>query len=116
MKTVKDLITKLSKPHWMAQDPRIWVADLTPAHIGPLNLTWALVGRPVFTENFFRKNYAIWALSQMVCAEVIAKTAVRDYATLYSEQEFYTLVLKHPDVFARHIPMPRWDKAFKVQA
>lgn len=116
MKTVQDLITKLSKPHWMPQDPRIYISDLTPGHIGPLNLTWALVGRPVFTENFFRKHYGVWALTQVVCTEVIDRTTVRDYATLYSEQEFYALVQQHPAVFIRGIPMQLWDKAFKVQA
>ena len=51
---IQELITKLSKPHWMLQDPRMVVRNLTPEHIGQLNLMWVFLEYPtLYSEDEF---------------------------------------------------------------
>ena len=109
---VKDLITKLSKPHWMPQDPRLIVKNLTPEHIGQLNLMWVLNKRKPITQGFFDQNLDLWALAGRVSVQVVDGAPVREYATLFSEEEFYEFVCRHPEIFSRYLPMNEWKQAF----
>lgn len=110
---LKTLIEKLSKPHWMDTDPRTVVSNLTPEHIGQLNLMWVMLNRKPITQGFFDLNLTCWSLAGQVSSIIIDKFPVLEYATLFDEQEFYQFVLKHPKSFSTHIPMSRWRQMFR---
>ena len=109
---IQELITKLSKPHWMLQDPRMVVRNLTPEHIGQLNLMWVFLGRKPITQGFFDKNLNVWDLAGRIVVEEIENIPIREYATLYSEDEFYRFICQHPDVFGRFLKHAMWKKHF----
>lgn len=109
---IQELITKLSKPHWMLQDPRMVVRNLTPEHIGQLNLMWVFLGRKPITQGFFDKNLNVWDLAGRIVVEEIENIPIREYATLYSEDEFYRFICQHPDVFGRFLTLAMWKKHF----
>ena len=88
----QELINKLSKPHWMPQDPRLIVRNLTPEHIGQLNLMWVFLGRKPITQGFFDQNLSVWELAGRISVQSIYNISVREYATLYTEDEFYRFV------------------------
>ena len=108
----QELINKLSKPHWMPQDPRLIVRNLTPEHIGQLNLMWVFLGRKPFTQGFCDQILSVWELAGRISVQTINNGYVREYATLYTEDEFYRFVCQHPDVFGRYLTMAMWKKHF----
>ena len=112
---VKDLITKLSKPHWMPTDPRLVVKNLTVEHIGQLNLMWVMLDRKPITQGFFDNHLEKWALAGRISVQGIDGAPVREYATLFSEAEFIAFVRAHPKVFTRYLPMKTWDQMFRVK-
>ncbi len=109
---ISKLIEKLSKPHWMPSDPRILVSNLTPEHIGQLNLMWVMLGRINITANFFKDNLDLWATAGNIAAEPIQGATVRDFATLYNEAEFYDFLQKNQRPFTNHLPLQEWRKIF----
>ncbi len=109
---IQEWIAKWSKPHWMPQDPRIIVKNLTPEHIGQLNLMWVFLGRKPITQGFFDQNLSVWELAGRISVQSIYNISVREYATLYTEDEFYRFVCQHPDVFGRYLTMAMWKKHF----
>ena len=108
----QELINKLSKPHWMPQDPRLIVRNLTPEHIGQLNLMLVFLGRKPMTQGFLDQNLSVGELAGRISVQTINNGYVREYATLYTEDEFYRFVCQHPDVFGRYLTMAMWKKHF----
>lgn len=115
-KQLSDLLTKLSKPYWMPTDPRATVRNLTPDHIGQLNIVWVMLGRQPITQGFFDQNLSKWELAGQVSNEVIDSGSVRDYACLFSEYEFHKFILHHREVFSKYLPISTWNRHFKVKA
>lgn len=112
---VKLLIEKLSKPYWMAKDPKTVIHNLTPAHIGQLNLMWVMLDRIEITQGFFDNNLCRWELAGRISMEVIDGAPVREYACLFSEDEFHQFILRHSKVFTKYLPMRTWNKHFKAK-
>ena len=112
MMEIQALIAKLSKPHWMPQDPRLVVRNLTPEHIGQLNLMWVFLGRTPITQGFFDKNLNVWDLAGRIAVAEIENIPIREYATLYKDDEFYRFICQHPDVFGRFLTLAMWKKHF----
>lgn len=111
---LKEWIVKLSKPHWMPEDPRIRIHNLTPKHVGQLNLMWVFAGRKPITQGFFDRNLNLWDLAGRICVQTVDNIPVREYATLFTEQEFYQFVKQHPEVFERYMPMSAWSRHFRA--
>lgn len=112
---LQEWIAKLSKPYWMPTDPRRIVKNLTPEHIGQLNLMWVFNKRAQITQGFFDQNLGLWELAGRISSQQIDRIPVREYATLFTEAEFYEFVCKHPDIFTQHMPMASWKQHFKVR-
>ena len=113
-KQLTALLAKLSKPYWMPTDPRLLVKNLTPDHMGQLNIMWVLTHRLPITQGFFDKNLAQWDIAGRVCSERAQGATVREFATLYTEAEFYPLILAHRKVFTKHLAMRDWQKLFRA--
>ena len=111
-RTLTEMLLKLSNPHWMPQNPLHYISNLTPEHVGQLNLMWVISGRPEFSPRFFPDNLANWELAGRVSVQMIDNYQVREYATLFSEPEFYRFLKQHPQVFGRYLPMANWRKHF----
>lgn len=101
---VRQMLDKLCKPHWMAQDPHDIFHNLTPEHIGQLNLMWVHTGRPKLTTGFFDNRLELWQKVGAICNEKIDGSYVRDYATIYTEDEFRVIVVQHKSLFTKHVP------------
>lgn len=100
----------------MPSDPRSLISNLTPDHIGQLNILWVMLGRRQITQGFFDHNLGKWELAGRVSNEVIDSGSVRDYACLFSEAEFHQFILRHPKTFSKHLPISTWNRYFKVKA
>lgn len=113
--TLQDWIAKWSKPYWMPKDPRTVVRNLSPEHIGQLNLMWVMVGRGEITQGFFDQNLSKWELAGRVSVQLVRGIEIREYATVFNEAEFYEFVRSNPQVFNRYMSMATWHKIFKVR-
>ena len=109
---LQEWIAKWSNPHWMPQDPRKIVSNLTSEHIGQLNLMWIFLCRKPITQGFFDQNLNLWELAGRICSQNINNISVRDYATIYTEDEFYRFVCQNPDVFGLYFTMTIWKQHF----
>lgn len=101
---IAEFIAKLSKPYWMPVDPNTVFHNLTPEHIGQLNLMWVLTGRPRLTKGFFNNRLDTWQKVGAICNEKIDGSYIRDYATLYTEDEFRSIVVSYKPLFVKHVP------------
>ena len=73
---------------------------------------WVFLGRKPITQGFFDQNLSAWELAGRISVQSIDNISVREYATLYTEGEFYRFVCQHPDVFGRYLTMGMWKKHF----
>lgn len=114
--TVDELIKKLSKPYWMATDPRHVIKNMSVEHYGQLNLMWVMVGRKPITQGFFDNNLGKWDVAGQISLQIVDGIQVREYATVFNQAEFYRFIDEHPKLFARFLPMGNWAKLFSMRA
>ena len=112
---LQDWLEKWHKPYWMDEDPAGVISNLTPEHVGQLNLMWVIVGRPRIAPGFFDNQLANWELAGRVALQEIDGIQIREYATLFNQAEFYEFICKHRAIFSRYLPMLTWHRLFKAK-
>lgn len=74
------------------------------------------MGRKPINQEFFDNNLDKWALAGNVASESVMGATVREFATMYNEEEFYRFLIDNSVLFAKHLPMKEWKRYFKVKA
>lgn len=97
---IKDLITKLSNPHWFKVPKNADDMPMTirPGTEGAFNLYWLMCKMPPvenFTEEFMNSTRPLWAKAYTVSRLVVGGAELECTATVLPPGELYSFLVKH---------------------
>ncbi len=97
---VKDLITKLSNPHWfkVPKDADDMPFIIKPGTEGAFNLYWLMCKMPPvenFTEEFMQNTRPLWAKAYTVSRLIVDGTELECTATILQPGELHSFLVKH---------------------
>lgn len=104
------LFDKLSHTNWTPKHASKYISNW-PGLEGQLNLAWILAGKPERIDKAFLHGEH-WKKAYLLGALLVDNIPLREYATLFSEQEFYQFSKKHMALIGRHVPVKDWPQLF----
>lgn len=106
------LFLKLSKTNWTPHHASKYITNW-PGLEGQLNLAWVLAGRPRKIDAAFLHS-PDWRKAYLLGSQLIENIPVREYATLFDQQEFYNFTLPHMYVIEKYVPLKDWQRMFRT--
>ncbi len=110
----ENLFLKLAKTNWTPHHASKYIANW-PGLEGQLNLAWVLAGRPSKIDRAFLHG-PDWRKAYELGNQQVENIPLREYATLFNQQDFYNYTLPHMQLIEKFVAFPEWERMFKASA